>query len=175
MINNLLTRPDVIVYAGGRDPAKATELQKLTAEHNNLHIVKLTSGSQSGGLDYVIAKAGIAVSLLAGSNAFAHQLQSGGLDYVIAKAGIAVSLLAGSNAFAHQLVRHAIWISVEYAKDDLVAITVHPGTVEMDMFHKFLERYESWISIAIKSDDSAKALLAIADKATRESQEREKR
>ncbi|PRP88861.1 hypothetical protein PROFUN_00329 [Planoprotostelium fungivorum] len=74
LVKNVITRPDVVVYAGARDPAKATELQKLAAEHNNLHIVKLTSGSveqarevaaaiekRYGGLDYVIANAGIAV------------------------------------------------------------------------------------------------------------------
>ncbi|PRP85686.1 hypothetical protein PROFUN_06520 [Planoprotostelium fungivorum] len=213
LVNNLLTRPNVVVYAGAREPAKATELQKLAAEHNNLHIVKLTSGSveeakqvaatiekQSGGLDYVIANAGIA--------SMDHLLKSVPLEDVnehfhVNVVGVlvlfqatlplllkrttrvfqAVSSLAGSNAFALQLagtptgtyslskaalnylVRR---ISVEHAEDGLIAITVHPGTVETDMSQKFLEKYESWKSTAIKPDDSAKALLAIADKATKE-------
>lgn len=45
LVKNLISRADAIVYAGARDPQKATELQKLATANKNLHIVKITSGS----------------------------------------------------------------------------------------------------------------------------------
>ncbi|PRP79457.1 short chain dehydrogenase [Planoprotostelium fungivorum] len=178
-----------------------TELQKLAAKHNNLHIAKLTSGSskrpnkwqlpsrsltllkQSGGLDYVIAKAD-RVPLGDVNEHFHVNVVSVLVSFQAilplflkrpTRVFQAVSSLAGSNVFAHQLFWHVVWISVEYAKDDLVTIRVHPGTVETDMSHKFLKRYEYWRSIAIKSDDGATILMAFAEKAMRESQGRERR
>ncbi|PRP85678.1 hypothetical protein PROFUN_06512 [Planoprotostelium fungivorum] len=215
LVNNLLARSDVIIYAGAREPAKATELQKLAAEHKNLHIVKLTSGSveeakeaaaviekRSGGLDYVIANAGIAYST---SRLEAVTLEDFNEHFQVNVVGVlvlfqatlplllkrttrvfeAVSSAVGSNTNAHlfaafnngsyslskaalnYLVRR---ISVEHAEDGLVAFTVHPGLVETDMAQKFLERPEAaaWKSVAIKPDDSAKALLVVTDKATKD-------
>jgi NAD(P)-dependent dehydrogenase (short-subunit alcohol dehydrogenase family) len=71
-VRSLLTRPNVIVFAGARDPSKATDLQALEKEHpGKLHIVKLTSTDEveskavaehiksiAGRLDVVIANAG---------------------------------------------------------------------------------------------------------------------
>lgn len=67
----IASRPHDIVFAGARNPSKATALQKLAAENPNVHIVKLDSTSVadvqaaaqtvekvSGGLDIVIANAG---------------------------------------------------------------------------------------------------------------------
>ncbi|PRP85677.1 hypothetical protein PROFUN_06511 [Planoprotostelium fungivorum] len=215
LVNNLLARSDVIIYAGAREPAKATELQKLAAEHKNLHIVKLTSGSveeakqvaaviekQSGGLDYVVANAGIANFT---SRLEAVTLEDFNEHFQVNVVGVlvlfqatlplllkrttrvfeAVGSGAGSITNAHHfvafnngsyslskaalnyLVRR---ISVEHAQDDLIAIAVHPGLVETDSSKEFLKRPEAAAlkSGAIQPDDSAKALLAIADKATKE-------
>jgi norsolorinic acid ketoreductase len=62
-----------IVFAGARTPSKATALQKLAASNPNVHVVKLESTSASdvaaaaktvesttGGVDVVVANAGIA-------------------------------------------------------------------------------------------------------------------
>ncbi|PRP84523.1 hypothetical protein PROFUN_05858 [Planoprotostelium fungivorum] len=72
-----------------------------------------------------------------------------------------------SKAALNYLVRR---ISVEHAEESLIAFTVHPGLVETDMAQDFLDRPEgaSWRSYAIKPDDSAKALLAVTDKAKKE-------
>ncbi|KAJ7166352.1 aflatoxin biosynthesis ketoreductase-like protein nor-1 [Mycena crocata] len=66
------TRPNVIVFAGARDPA-AQSLKDLAAKYSNVHPVKVTSGDQAdneaaiaeitktaGQLDVIIANAGIA-------------------------------------------------------------------------------------------------------------------
>src|SRR5271169_4560797 len=66
-------RPDAIVFAGVRSPSKATELQQFSLGHKNVHILKLESTSEedaekaaaeieatTGGLDVVVANAGIA-------------------------------------------------------------------------------------------------------------------
>jgi NAD(P)-dependent dehydrogenase (short-subunit alcohol dehydrogenase family) len=71
-VKALLARPDVVVFAGTRDPSKSTDLQVLRKEHEGkLHIVKLTSANEAenkaavdyikaitGQLDVVIANAG---------------------------------------------------------------------------------------------------------------------
>ncbi|KAI5474690.1 short-chain dehydrogenase/reductase SDR family protein [Pseudohyphozyma bogoriensis] len=72
LVATLVTRPNTTVFAGARDPAKATELEKLQERYHNLHIVKLTSADvedneaavaeiekKVGRLDAVIANAGI--------------------------------------------------------------------------------------------------------------------
>ncbi|KAM0748078.1 NAD(P)-binding protein [Meredithblackwellia eburnea MCA 4105] len=72
LATTLATRPNVVVFAGTRDPANSTALQKLAKEKENVHVVKLTSGDEkdnkaaveeiekvAGQLDVVIANAGI--------------------------------------------------------------------------------------------------------------------
>ncbi|KXS09131.1 NAD(P)-binding protein, partial [Gonapodya prolifera JEL478] len=73
LVTALITRPNTTVFAGVRDPAKATGLIDLQATHPNLHILKVTSADEKdnaaavaeierrvGRLDVVIANAGIA-------------------------------------------------------------------------------------------------------------------
>ena len=70
LVRILANRPETIVFAGVRNPSKAGELQKIVAEHSNVHIIKLDSISApdakaaaetvekaAGGLDVVIANA----------------------------------------------------------------------------------------------------------------------
>ncbi|KAI5478158.1 short-chain dehydrogenase/reductase SDR family protein [Pseudohyphozyma bogoriensis] len=72
LVSTLVTRPNTTVFAGARDPAKATELKKVQEKYSNLHIVKLTSADVEdneaavaeikrtvGRLDAVVANAGI--------------------------------------------------------------------------------------------------------------------
>ncbi|KAI5480811.1 short-chain dehydrogenase/reductase SDR family protein [Pseudohyphozyma bogoriensis] len=72
LVSTLITRPDTSVFAGVRDPSKATELKKLQEKYPELYIVKLTSANvedneaaaaeiekKVGRLDAVIANAGI--------------------------------------------------------------------------------------------------------------------
>ncbi|KAL1691079.1 hypothetical protein GGG16DRAFT_113413 [Schizophyllum commune] len=77
VVTQLATRPDAIVFAGARDPARATGLQALAKAHpGRLHVVKLTSAEKedniaavekvkrvAGRLDVVIANAGIGDTL----------------------------------------------------------------------------------------------------------------
>ncbi|KAI5892428.1 NAD(P)-binding protein [Schizophyllum commune H4-8] len=73
IVTQLSSRPDVIVFAGARDPARATNLQALAKSHpGRFHILELTSPDKAnniaaveeikrvaGRLDVVIANAGI--------------------------------------------------------------------------------------------------------------------
>jgi len=73
LVKIIASNPDRIVFAGARNPSKATDLQDLASHNPNVHLVKLESTSTSdaiaaaetvrqvtGGLDVVIANAGIA-------------------------------------------------------------------------------------------------------------------
>jgi NAD(P)-dependent dehydrogenase (short-subunit alcohol dehydrogenase family) len=73
LVRLIASRPDAVVYAGVRDPAKAIELNKIAEKHSNVRVVKLDSETpedayavaktiekEVGGLDVVIANAGIA-------------------------------------------------------------------------------------------------------------------
>ena len=72
IVEQILSRPNTIVFAGVRTPSKATDLAKLAASNDNLQILQLESPSESdaaaaakfiesttGGLDVVVANAGI--------------------------------------------------------------------------------------------------------------------
>ncbi|KAJ3039986.1 hypothetical protein HDV00_011541 [Rhizophlyctis rosea] len=74
LVSALAKRENTTIFATARDPTKATDLQTLAKSNPNLHIVKLESGSiadaqaaaeyvskttEDGGLDIVIANAGI--------------------------------------------------------------------------------------------------------------------
>ena len=77
LVTQLATRPDAIVFAGARDPARATNLQALAKSHpDRFHVVKLTSADKedniaaveevkrvAGRLHVVIANAGIGNTL----------------------------------------------------------------------------------------------------------------
>jgi norsolorinic acid ketoreductase len=79
LVSTLLQRPEVKVYAGARDPSKATALSKLASKSNGkLAVVKLSSTSvedaqavaetirkTDGRLDVVIANAGESCHFLA--------------------------------------------------------------------------------------------------------------
>jgi NAD(P)-dependent dehydrogenase (short-subunit alcohol dehydrogenase family) len=74
VIQHLVARENVVVFAGARDPTKATALTDLAVQHKGkLYVVKLTSASETdnraaveeikrivGRLDVVVANAGIA-------------------------------------------------------------------------------------------------------------------
>lgn len=78
LVQELVTRPNTVVFAGARDLANATELNKLALQHAaTLYPVKLTSGSvednqaaiamiekTTGHLDVVIANAGSSSCLI---------------------------------------------------------------------------------------------------------------
>jgi len=72
LVTHLSKRADAVIYAGARDPPKATELQTLAKSAGNVHVIQLTSSNkednaaavkqieqQSGHLDVVIANAGV--------------------------------------------------------------------------------------------------------------------
>jgi len=74
LVTSLATRPDVVVFAGARNPAAANDLKALETKYpGKVHTVKLTSANRTdnvaaieeikrvtGKLDVVIANAGIA-------------------------------------------------------------------------------------------------------------------
>ncbi|KAF7325988.1 NAD(P)-binding protein [Mycena kentingensis (nom. inval.)] len=71
LVKTLATRPDVVVFAGARNPTSAS-LVELSAAHSNVHPIKLTLGDEAdnaaaiaeiektvGRLDIIISSAGI--------------------------------------------------------------------------------------------------------------------
>jgi NAD(P)-dependent dehydrogenase (short-subunit alcohol dehydrogenase family) len=72
LVKQIASRPNTIVFASARNPAKATTLQQFAKEHPNVHIVQLEATSEedamnaaksvehtSGKLDVLIANAGM--------------------------------------------------------------------------------------------------------------------
>ncbi|KAL1738070.1 hypothetical protein HDZ31DRAFT_51536, partial [Schizophyllum fasciatum] len=73
LVSELANRPDAVIFAGARDPTRASDLQALQAQHpDRVHIVKVISADRAsnaaavdeikrvaGRLDVVIANAGI--------------------------------------------------------------------------------------------------------------------
>ena len=47
VVELLATRPNAIIYAGARDPAKSITLQQLAKTNSNVHIVKLSAESEA--------------------------------------------------------------------------------------------------------------------------------
>jgi len=68
----LAARPDALIYAGARDPAKADKLQQLASKHPNVRVVKLAVDSDA---DHTAAAALV-------------QAEAGRVDIVLANAGL---------------------------------------------------------------------------------------
>ena len=73
IVEKIANRPDSLVFATARDPAKADKLQQLAKQHSNVRVVKLSVDSdaehaaaakqveaEAGRVDVLIANAGIA-------------------------------------------------------------------------------------------------------------------
>ncbi|KAI5476640.1 short-chain dehydrogenase/reductase SDR family protein [Pseudohyphozyma bogoriensis] len=77
LVQSLVARPNTVIYAGARDPSKATALEELSKAHPGvIHIVKLSSTS--------VEDANSAASLV--------EATSGKIDVLIANAGIAYDM-----------------------------------------------------------------------------------
>ena len=125
--------PEKVIFAGARNPSKAAELQALASSNANIHIVKLESTSVAdataaadkvrqvtGGLDVVVANAGIAQHWAKATevhlDALSEHLQVNTVGPIIlfqalyplllqrkTRKFIAISTLAGSITIATQL------------------------------------------------------------------------
>ena len=47
LVEKLITKRNVVIFAGVRDLAAATALNELAADHKNLHVMKLTSAGKA--------------------------------------------------------------------------------------------------------------------------------
>ncbi|KAL1683365.1 hypothetical protein EV122DRAFT_201865 [Schizophyllum commune] len=91
MVAQLASRPDVVVFAGARDPARATNLQALAKSHpGRFHVLRLTSPDKANNI------------------AAAEEIKrvAGRLDVVIANAGIGDAFESALELRTEDMVRH---------------------------------------------------------------------
>jgi norsolorinic acid ketoreductase len=198
-----------VVFAGARTPSKATDLQKFAAQNPNVHIVQLESTSVSdvtaaarlveqttGGLDVVIANAGIANNWQKSTEIDLASLND---HYQVNAAGpiilfqalypllkkrqtrkfITVSTLAASIAQplpvpdtvygSSKAALNFITKSFhkEHSQEGFIIFPVHPGMVDTDMGHAAAPLF-GLQNAPMTPTESAEALFKLADSATEE-------
>jgi NAD(P)-dependent dehydrogenase (short-subunit alcohol dehydrogenase family) len=210
LVKIVASRPNTVVFAGARTPDKAVQLNEFAETHPNVHTVKLESTSAedakaaaklveavAGGLDVVIANAGIAKTSKPldedGTEDFVEHFQVntvGTLRLFQAlyplllkrhtRKFITISTLAGSIAVRFPLPLTAYGVSkaalnyltvrlhTDYnEKDGLIAIPIHPGTVDTDMGLSAAALFGK-TSFGLSPEHSAEGVLKVVDTATTE-------
>ena len=207
MVRIIANRPGAIVFAGARNPSKASELKKLAAKYPNIHIVKLDSSSTtdaqaaahtieevSGGLDVVIANAGIAenwekVVTVDPQSLYEHfKVNTIGplilfqaLYPVLLKRQtrkfVTISSLVGAITNMLDVPETAYGTSkaalnfvtkrihLEHSHEGFIAFPIHPGTVNTDMGQAAAPVF-GLTEFPVLPLDSAKGVLTVVDAAT---------
>ena len=208
LVKIIASRPNNIVFAGARSPPKASELQKLAANSPNVHIVQLESSSVSdaaaaaktiekiaGGLDVVIANAGIAqnwqpvteIDLKSMNEHF--QVNTVGplilfqaLYPVLMKHQtrkfITISSTVGSLGIVYPGVADTVYgaskaalnyitksIAKEHARDGIIAVPLHPGGVDTDM-GKSVASVFGMEKMPVTVQESTEGVMKVIDSAT---------
>ena len=207
IVHQVATRPNTIVFAGVRNPSKATDLQKLASSHENLHILKLESTSEfdaaaaakeiessTGGLDVVVANAGIAdnwqlaadvsiesmrrhfevnvVGVLVLFKAVYHLLQARKT-----KKFVTMSSLAGQLHDLFPRVPMTVYgaskaglnyvtrsMHKDYQSSGLIAFPIHPGMVDTDMGKSASDVFEM-DKFPVMPEESAAMMIKVIDNA----------
>ena len=207
LVRLIANRPDTIVFAGVRNPSKRSELQKLASKYPNVHIVKLDSSSTTdaqaaahtveeiaGGLDVVIANAGIAenwekvvkvdpqsLSEHFKVNTVGPLILFQALYPVLLKRQtrkfVTISSLVGAITNMLDVPETAYGTSkaalnfvtkrihLEHSAEGFIAFPMHPGTVNTDM-GKAAAPVFGLTEFPVLPVDSAKGILAVVDAAT---------
>ena len=121
LVETLVARPNTLVYATARDPAKADKLQQLAKQHSNVRIVQLRTDSDA---DHQAAAKQV-------------EVEAGRVDVLIANAGIA-------NGDAYQ---HTEALSVDKLREHFEVNTVGP----VRLFNTFLPAAQSLVQADIRS------------------------
>jgi norsolorinic acid ketoreductase len=209
IVENLAARPETVVFAGVRSTAQATALQQLASQNPNVHIVKLESTSVSdaaaaantvesisGGLDVVIANAGISNNYRlvteADIDSFQEHWQVNTMGPLIlfqalysllrkrqTRKFVTMSSMAGSiskmfpvplTAYgASKAALNYITKSIhrENNGDGFIVFPIRPGGVDTDM-GKMAAPFFGVPKFSVTPEESAAGVLAVIDRATSE-------
>lgn len=89
IVKILAQKKNVIIFAGARDPSKAVELREISQNFPNVHLVKIESANVEDAQAAAKFIEEVEISAkFSGKNSLIYFQVSGGLDYVIANAGI---------------------------------------------------------------------------------------
>ena len=202
----IASRPNTVVFAGVRTPSKSTELQQFASDHKNVHILKMESTSEeettkaaaeieatAGGLDVVIANAGIAQNWqLAGETSIQslkEHFEVNVVGVVIlfkamypllqkrqTKKFVTISSLAGQ---LHGLMPVPMTVygsskaglnyvtrsmHKDYHEMGLIAFPIHPGLVDTDMGKSALDAF-AMEKFPVTPEDSATLMIKVIDNA----------
>ena len=208
IVKILAQRPDTTVFAGVRNPSKATALKNLASHYPNIHILQLESTSPtdvqaaastiktiSGGLDVVIANAGIAQNFLkildVTPSSVAEHFNVNTLGPLIlfqaiyplllarpTRKFITISTIAGVIGEGMSTVPDVAYgtskvalnfvtkrIHFEHADQGIIAFPVHPGTVNTDMGIGAAPSF-GMERFELEPQDSARGVMDVIDRAT---------
>jgi NAD(P)-dependent dehydrogenase (short-subunit alcohol dehydrogenase family) len=208
-VKQISSRKDVVVFATARNPAKATELNELASKNPNIHLLQLESTSAAdattaalqiekiaGGLDVVIANAGIANNwqdiIDVDIASFQEHLQVNVVGTLIlfkamyplllkrhTRKFIAISTLAASfkNMLPIQGTVYGAskvglnWVTKsihnELGSKGFIAFPLNPGAVDTDMGKSASDKF-GWGDLPLKAPESVAGMLKIIDQATSE-------
>lgn len=206
LIVQAASQPNTTVFAGVRNPSKVTELQQFAKEHSNVHIVKLESANEAdavaaaatvekvaGGLDIVIANAGIASNFEKVLNADISSLRE---HYEVNVAGPLVLFKALYPLLAKRQTKKFITVSSkagiieqllpvpltiygsskaalnfvtrsihkEHHEEGFIVFPLHPGTVDSDM-GKAAAPVFGYAKFPTSTEESARGMIDVITKA----------
>lgn len=200
-----------IVFAGVRDPSKASALSQLANQYDHrIHLVKLTSASVSdadaaaklvqdttGGLDVVIANAGIAnnwqpiedVDIASVREHFEVNTVGAIILFqalyplllkrqtrkfiTISSNAASIGAIFDSPHTAYGTSKAALnfvtqSIHKEHSSEGFIAFPIHPGFVTTDMGLAAAQEFDTRFMVALTPEQSGKFVFEKADGATRE-------
>ena len=208
-IKQLSSRQNTTIFATARNPSKATVLNELAAKNPNVHILQLEStsaadaaaaadriGKIAGGLDVVVANAGIANNWQAVTNveisSFEEHLQVNVIGTLIlfkamyplllkqkTRKFITISTLAatlknmlpirGTVYGASKVALNWVTKSIhnELGSQGFIAFPLNPGSVDTDM-GKYAAETFGWGEFPLKAPESVSGMLKVIDTATSE-------
>eukprot|EP01117_Protostelium_nocturnum_P014010 TRINITY_DN5289_c0_g1_i1.p1 TRINITY_DN5289_c0_g1~~TRINITY_DN5289_c0_g1_i1.p1 ORF type:complete len:247 (+),score=56.56 TRINITY_DN5289_c0_g1_i1:110-850(+) len=203
IVNQLSQRQDTIIFAGARDPSSATELKALAQKNPNIHIVKLVSASKedaeaaaqlvervAGGLDYVVANAGVgndfcpvleltseSLSSHFTTNAIGPLVLFQALYPLLKKRDtrrfVPISSTAGSiqsvipfPTTSYQTSKAALnmitrKIALEHGSEGFIVFPLHPGVVNTDMTKFITGKLDSSVSKHFQFDTTQSSASGI--------------
>ncbi|GAA6040915.1 hypothetical protein JCM8097_003185 [Rhodosporidiobolus ruineniae] len=204
--SQISSRPDVLVFAGARDPSKAEALHALAKKTGNIEIVKLASANEedaaavakvieekAGKVDVVLANAGISdywgkldsqtpanFREMFEVNTLGPLVLFQGIYPVLAKSAnpkflSTSSELGSSTAASYPIAAYgtskaALNHIIAHAHQDypeLTDVSFCPGWVSTDMGNRGAKA-QGMEEAPVKVQDSAAAIIRLADKSTRE-------
>jgi NAD(P)-dependent dehydrogenase (short-subunit alcohol dehydrogenase family) len=207
-ITKLAAKKGYVVFAGVRDPSKAITLNELAATNPNIHLIKLQSASEAdaraaaraieevtGGLDVVIANAGIAnnwqkiTDVEIGAvwehfnvNTVGAIVLFQAVYPLLLKRQTRKFITVSTNAAsigefpnfphtAYGLSKAALnhltkSIHTEHSSEGFIAFPIHPGFVTTDMGLAAAEEFDTGFMVPLTPEQSGQAVFVKVNTAT---------